>query len=445
MNRLGRDLTRVVFTIVLLLSSPALAENVSPNIVLIISDDQAWTDYGFMGHAHIQTPHLDRLARQSLMFTRGYVPSSLCRPSLATMITGLYPHQHGITGNDPTLPDPGVNAMASRRNPKYTRFYETLMQRIELHPTLPRLLGEKGYLSLQTGKWWEGPPRRGGFTYAMTHGDPARGGRHGDVGLKVGREGLQPIVDFLNEASAKEEPFFLWYAPFLPHTPHNPPERLLAKYRDKTPFLPIAKYWAMCQWFDETCGQLLDHLEARKLSENTLVLYVCDNGWIQRPDAGRFAPRSKRSPYEGGVRTPIMVRWPGRVLPRRDDQTLVSSIDLAPTILRACGLAPSAAMTGVDLLDVEALAARERVFGDVYAHDVASVDRPTESLQYRWMIDGSWKLIVPYPPHVKESAPELYDVVADPTEKRDRAGQNAARVERMQRTLDLWWPGPQTR
>ena len=92
-----------------------------PNVLLIISDDHAWGDYGFMGHPRIQTPHLDRLAANSLTFTRGYSPVPLCRPSLASIATGLYPHQHGVTGNDPTLPDAGVNAMASRSNPKYAR------------------------------------------------------------------------------------------------------------------------------------------------------------------------------------------------------------------------------------------------------------------------------------------------------------------------------------
>ncbi|HQF12429.1 MAG TPA: sulfatase-like hydrolase/transferase, partial [Thermogutta sp.] len=164
-----------------------------PNVLLIISDDHAWTDYGFMGHPQIKTPSIDKLASESLVFTRGYVPSSLCRPSLATMITGLYPHQHGITGNDPALPDPKVNPMAGRANPQFARYYETLMERIEKVPTLPRILGEAGYVSLQTGKWWEGSYRRGGFTEGMTHGDPRRGGRHGDEGLKIGREGLEPI------------------------------------------------------------------------------------------------------------------------------------------------------------------------------------------------------------------------------------------------------------
>lgn len=166
-----------------------------PNVVLIISDDQAWTDFGFMKQAPVRTPHLDRLAARSAVFRRGYVPTSLCRPSLATIITGLYPHQHGITGNDPP---PGTDRTA-------------LLKHIRAVPTLPRLLAAKGYRSFQTGKWWEGNYSEGGFTAGMTHGDPKHGGRHGDLGLHIGREGLKPIFDFIN--SCGESPYFLWYAP----------------------------------------------------------------------------------------------------------------------------------------------------------------------------------------------------------------------------------------
>jgi hypothetical protein len=90
----------------------------------------------------------------------------------------------------------------------------------------------------------------------MTHGMT-----NGDEGLKIGREGLKPIFDFI--ADAGDKPFFVWYAPFLPHTPHNPPKRLLDKYTEKTESKFIARYWAMCEWFDETCGQLLDHLDEK--------------------------------------------------------------------------------------------------------------------------------------------------------------------------------------
>ncbi len=410
-----------------------------PNVVLIISDDQAWTDYGFMGHSHIQTPRLDRLAGEGLCFTRGYVTVPLCRPSLASMVTGLHAHRHGITGNDPDLPD-RVNAMASRKNPKYAPIYEAVMANIEKHPTIPRLLAAKGYLSMQTGKWWEGHPRRGGFTHAMTHGDPKRGGRHGDAGLEIGRKGMQPIYDFIAGAKRDKKPFFLWHAPFLPHAPHTPPKALLAKYKACAPTEPVARYWAMCEFFDRTCGELLDHLDAQGLADTTIVLYVCDNGWIQDPKkANRFAPRSKQSPYEGGIRTPIMVRWPGRVAPKRDDATPVSSVDLAPTILKACGVDIPPGMSGLDLLDAAALAKREAVFGAAYAHNIADVKEPTQSLKYRYVVERTWKLVVPHPANVPKGRPELFDLTSDPHEKADLSVKHPDRVKAMTRRLEAWW------
>ena len=331
------------------------ADRPPPNIVLIISDDQAWSDYGFMGHPHIETPRLDRLASESLLFTRGYVPASLCRPSLATIVTGLYPHQHRIVGNDP--PGKGTPGYLDRRI--------AYLRHIDRVPKLAELLKQKGYLSHQSGKWWEGHFTRGGFTHGMTHGDRTRGGRHGDDGLLIGRKGLQPIFDFIAEAYARKRPFFIYYAPFLPHTPHNPPARLLRKYRSKTPHLPLAKYWAMCEWFDETVGALLDHLDP-----DTLVLFVADNGWINRTNSSRYAPRSKRSPYDGGLRTPILIRWPGRVKPRKETVHLAGSIDLAPTILAAAGLEPGPNMPGINLLDEASVAARPAIFGAIFEHDV---------------------------------------------------------------------------
>ncbi len=160
-----------------------------PNIVMIISDDQSWTDYGFAEHPVIKSPRLDQLAAESAVFPRGYVPTALCRPSLATMITGLYAHQHRITGNDPT---PLAGTTLSRKNPAYLSQCDALIANIDRVPTLPKLLGEKGYISHQSGKWWEGNHRRGGFTAGMTHGDPTRGGRHGDEGLKIGRRVCNP-------------------------------------------------------------------------------------------------------------------------------------------------------------------------------------------------------------------------------------------------------------
>ena len=123
----------------------------------------------------------------------------------------------------------------------------------------------------------------------------------------------------------------------------------------------------MCEWFDETCGELLDYLDAKNLTNNTIVIYVTDNGWIQRADNGRYAPRSKRSQYDGGIRTPIMVRWPGKIKPE-ERQELVNSIDLAPTILKACGLNPTGDMYGINLLDDEELTKRKSTYGACYLH-----------------------------------------------------------------------------
>lgn len=200
-----------------------------PNVVFIISDDHSWTDYGFMGHPQVETPHLDRLAKQSAVFTRGYVPTALCRPALATLITGKYAYQHKISGNDPALLPQMKGARRGAEPEEYRKLREKLISQIDQHPTLPRLLAEKGYLSHQSGKWWEGNYRRGGFTQGMTRGFPQSGGRHGDDGLKIGREGMQQVTDFIDQAVADGKPFFTWYAPFLPHSPHNPPQRLFGK------------------------------------------------------------------------------------------------------------------------------------------------------------------------------------------------------------------------
>lgn len=434
--------------------SPAQAED-RPNVVLILSDDQSWGDYGFMGHEHIETPRLDRLAEESLLFTRGYVPSSLCRPSLVSIFTGMYPHRHRITGNDP-------DSEAVRKAGGRAEANQPYVDRMAELPTIARRLGEAGYLSHQSGKWWEGHHSVGGFSHGMTHGDPARGGRHGDEGLTIGRTGMKPVFDFIDHAVEQGQPFFVSYAPFLPHTPHTPPERLLQKYRAEGRPIQLARYYAMVEWFDETCGELIDHIDQNGMGENTIIAYVCDNGWIQlTPDTENlpkgwrregYAPRSKRSPHEGGIRTPIMLRWTGKVEPFRDEASLASSIDLMPTILRAVGLEPTAGLPGIDLLDRQAVEARDAVFGDLYGHDMpAPIEEPLNGLYYRWIIAGDWKLIVPNSElspdvFVKDSVVgehqgiELYNLKADPDERNNLAADQPERVAQLSNRIEAWLP-----
>ncbi|MEM7454241.1 MAG: sulfatase [Planctomycetota bacterium] len=454
-TRLARLAARILFASALVLTaslafeSPAAGQNNveqttvdrAPNIVLIISDDQAWTDYGFMGHEVIETPNIDRLARQSAVFRRGYVPTALCRSSLATLITGHYAHRHGITGNDPAPVRNGGN--------EYKQLRARLISHLDNFQTVPRLLSEQGYISHQSGKWWEGSYLRGGFTAGMTRGFPNQGGRHGDDGLEIGRQGMEPVFSFIDDAAEQGRPFFVWYAPFLPHTPHNPPERLLEKYTSSDRSRHVAKYYAMCEWFDETVGALVDHIDESGQRENTMIIYVTDNGWIQREDRGGFAPRSKQSPNEGGTRTPIMFSWPGTIAPA-DRPELCSSVDIVPTILSATGSQTPERLPGLDLMSAlkdGAAIDRQSIFGEQFSHDVADVLNPQASLNYRWVIHGQWKLIltydgslgrVGYPP--TDFRPQLYDLLSDPFEKENVAAANPDAVAALAQEIEAWWP-----
>lgn len=423
----------------------AAADGDSPNIVMLISDDQAWTDYGFMGHPAIETPHLDQLAKESIVFRRGYVPTALCRPSLMTLITGHYAHRHGVTGNDPS-PEyaPRGSELEKQRRAQ-------LISYVDRFETTPELLGEQGYLSFQSGKWWEGNYRCGGFTHGMTRGFPEPGGRHGDDGLKIGREGMEPVTSFIDHATTEGKPFFLWYAPFLPHSPHNPPQRLLDKYKQPGRPVTVARYYAMCEWFDETCGELISHLEKKGIRDNTLIVYVCDNGWIQDPDKNGYAPRSKQTPYEGGIRTPIMFSWPGVLTPTERSE-LCSSIDIVPTILAAADAKIPDDLPGLNLMPAMKSGEpieRERIFGESFAHDIADIEHPEASLLYRWTIEGPWKLLLTYDGEVNryasthprtERRPQLFNLHDDPSEEKNVAGRHPEVVARLAEAIEAWYP-----
>ncbi len=425
------------------ITTTASAETKPPNIVLILSDDQSYTDYSFMGHEHIETPHLDQLASESALFRRGYVPTALCRPALMTIATGLYSHQNLTTGNNPD-PTPENAAHAEKAGED---ILELLISHIDETGTIAQWLGEAGYVSHQSGKWWEGSYQRGGFTEGMTKGFPNPGGRHGDVGLKIGREGMDPVFDFIDRSVADEKPFFVWYAPFLPHTPHDPPQTLLDKYLAKGLSENVARYYANCERLDDTVGDLMNHLDDSGLSEDTLVIYVTDNGWIQTEAKG-YAPRSKRSPNEGGTRNPIMFRWPGTI-PAADRPELSTSLDIVPTILAAAGAEGPHDFPGLNLLpELESgdTIDRDTLYGESFAHDIADIENPQASLLYRWVIKGNDKLLLTYdgapgkmkyPPSGGET--QLYDLEADPGEDSNLASNQPEKVEALSALLDQWY------
>lgn len=423
-------------------SSSAAADH-KPNVVFIVCDDQAWFDFGFMGSREVDTPNLDRLADEGVVFRHGYVPTSLCFPSLATMITGRFPHEHGS----------GVGVRTLSASPQAVR------EQYRKYPPLPRRLGRVGYLSLQTGKWWEGDYRLAGFTHGMTAGKPvpgsmpmerpnAAGHRHlgrldrgmhllsGGEGLRIGREGLGPIEKFLQSRDGK--PFFLWYAPMMPHVPHDPPRRLYEKYKQRGRSESVTLYMAMCEWFDETVGELRALLKEQQADENTLIVFIVDNGFIPAKGLpGWFDQRSKTSPYDAGVRTPIILHWPGRVSPAEHDVP-VHSIDLLPTVLAAAGLEIPEELPGINLLDVcdGKPVDRDAVFGANFRHKAESPKVPADSMDYRWCVAWPWKLILPR----SQEHPELYNLADDPHEKRNLAEEHPDTVDELRRKIDQWWP-----
>lgn len=411
-----------------LLNGLASQGSKKPNIVWIIADDQAYSDFGFMGNRVVKTPNLDLLAAESAVFPNGYVPSSLCRASLATLITGKYAFDHGICFNDP---------------PKGIPHSETT-RLLQLQTPIPVALKSLGYRSMQTGKFWEGAYGNGGFTDGMSLGT-----RHGDAGLKIGRQTMEPIDTFVK--SVDNDPFFLWYAPYLPHAPFDAVESYKQPFRDLGLDERTVGYYANISWLDDTIGDLMALLQANGKADNTIIMFIVDNGWLPnrqgvpvRDLQGRnllFDIRSKQSPYEDGVRTPVMVRWPGKIQPgKRDD--LVSSIDFFPTTLAFAGAPRMPQLPGVDLepyLLGQATLPPRTIFGEIYYHTSIDLEVPRVNMTHRWARQGKWKLIVN---DYDNARPELYDLIADPGEQNDLSAQpeQSQRLASLKAAINTWYP-----
>ena len=429
-----------------------------PNVVMILADDHSYRDFGFMGSSLAHTPNLDRLARASTLYPNGYVPMSVCRPSLATLLTGLYPHQHGIHFNHPP---PGLREMRKLSGAQYRRTRSQTDALIRNVPTLPRILSHHGYACLQTGKHWEGSYKTAGFTEGMTLAQPASrlspitgtreqdGGDwvahgNGDAGLVIGRETMAPIENFVAR-HAGARPFMIWYAPFLPHTPFDAPRRFHDAYAAKQVPTYLQPYFAEIARFDETVGQLLQILRRHQVENNTLVVFAADNGF--RPDKSRpnrQNDRSKLSPFEDGIRTPVLLSWPNKIKPAVHPQ-LVGTTDLLPTILNAVGLETEATseMQGIDLLPSargEKPLPERPAFGAIYPNDATHLGSPAEHVRGRWIRWRDYKLILS-----GDASPKLvdalYDLRTDPNETRNLIGNTDLqdKVTELTGMLDRWW------
>ena len=369
-------------------------ERDQPNIVLLLTDDHPWYAYGFMGDTIAETPNIDELAAQSLRFTNGYVPVSVCRPSLGCLITGLYPHQSGICFNR----IPGHHPDTEKHpNQKHIDNGAHLIKKLE---TLPDLLKREGYVSLQTGKHWEGDYKDAGFDEGTTHYLP-NGARNSYNGTykenMIGRETLDPIYDFVNRQVKENNPFFVWYGVYLPHAPTNAPEKFNEIYKNKGLEHFEVKYYANISWLDESIGQIMDFFEKKGLMENTLFILVSDNGMTVHPNPWWGGPHGKSSVWEMGLRSPILVSWKNKVKPRTCDVP-VSSIDIVPTFLEAAGVkyddTPLPGKSFLPFDGCEKLKSRP-VFGEIYNPDPVVDDIPERTVSYRYVIHGDYKLISP--------------------------------------------------
>jgi len=338
-------------------------EEALPNIVLIVADDLGYPYAGFMGDTIVKTPALDRLAGLGTVFTNGMVTQSHCAPSLRTIITGLHSARYNFLSSQ--LQDQVRVEQTAGLSSEDSTIWESEFQwrAMPYFNTIPEFLKEKGYASFQGGKWWEYNYENGGFDEGMSTGWTKEDRKEGDFfydlmggkGLELGRVTNQPVFDFVESNS--ENPFFVWWAPDLPHYPFNASEEYYGIYSDLEISESAKRYYANISWFDDALDNLMQYFEAQGLMENTLFIYVNDNGWDQEPTVEyrhdslmwhTGGPKGKGSYYDMTFRTPLIFSWKGQTEPKYNPE-LVSSMDILPTILDYAGLEKPEYLPGMSL------------------------------------------------------------------------------------------------
>ncbi|MEM7328565.1 MAG: sulfatase-like hydrolase/transferase [Pseudomonadota bacterium] len=440
-----------------------------PNVVLIIADDLGWPYLGFLGDQNVITPNMDILGHAGAVFEIGHSTSNHCRPTLQSLITGLYPVQYETRANQIAesamrsnmLP---VEVDTERERNILRRQYET--SAIEQFKTLPRILGQAGYVSHQSGKWWEQSYAHGGFTHGMTETwqwqDAADLGDRwfftfmGGRGNEIGRNTMAPVETFIKDHA--EQPFFLWYGPALPHTPLNAPDRFYKYYQDRADLSESAKlYYANIAWFDWGVGKVLDTLRDERVLDNTLIVYVNDNGWEQPADVeyadnhitfANGGPRGKGSFFETGFRTPIIFYWQGKITALRDTETLASAIDIMPTILDYIGIEVPEELPGYSLKPkisgADPESGRDFFVGRMTQHragtdfrgapNALSADHMGSALGGYYRRDLDWHFV--WLPETNETA--LYDLHNDPGQLADASTQHPDLIAGFKADIDAW-------
>lgn len=331
-------ITALLFLLPFCLFGSALAQSqeTPPNIVLIVGDDHGWFYSGFMGDEIVQTPTLDQLAEEGTVFTHGYSTASVCRPALRTLLSGMHP----------MVWDRRIEEIKQQSGLNIGPYRE-----IQFVDTLPRRLSEAGYTSFEAGKYWEGTFDRAGFDAGMA--DTFLGGLSHD-GDDFGRPSTQELWDFLD--GDDEPPFFLMLAPMIPHTPMDAGPEFTDLYQEQGLVNGAIIYYANITRLDTLIEAILGQLADRGLDENTLIIYVSDNGleqdpYQEHPPWGYIfgGDRGKISMYELGFRSPIIFHWPSRVPAGQRFPDLVSFEDIYSTVLDYGGVAPGTGDLGSTL------------------------------------------------------------------------------------------------
>ena len=424
------------------------------NVVLILADDLGWTDLACFGSDFHETPHLDRLAREGMKFTQNYSACTVCSPTRAALMTGKYPARLHITDWIPGLmPD----------NPKL--LVPDWSKQLPLAvTTIAKVFQSAGYRTASIGKWHLGNeefyPEKHGFDVNIaglnagsppTYFSPWRiktitDGRDGDY-----------LTDRLGEEAAgliekwRDQPFLLYLPHFAVHTPIQGRADLVAKYQQKLkPGLRHNNpaYAAMVESLDSAVGRVLTKLDELKLAERTLVAFTADNGGLITRGVTTNAPLrlGKASAYEGGVRVPAIVRWPGVTKPGSSNNTPVITMDWFPTLLEAAGLGVPASAGrmppkgGTPSTDGVSLVPLLRGTGTLPARDLFWHYPHHQHYQlggampYGAIRRGDFKLVE----HFNEMKVELYNLREDLSESRDLAAAQPQKVAELRDRLHAW-------
>lgn len=435
---------------------PVCADDEQLNFVVVLVDDLGWTDLACFGSEYYETPHLDQLAAEGVRFTNGYAACAVCSPTRAAVQTGRYPARLFVTDwirsrfQGGQIPDDGINPClrpTDQWRGKNLRVPPNALWMESDEITIAEALKPAGYASCYIGKWHLGtdpwyPTEQGyDFNYGgCDYGQPPSyfdpfnqpNGRHESLREGIfnlpGREKGQYLTDRETDEAVKfirdhsDQPFFLCLAHYAVHTPIQAKADVTAKYeaKEKTN-QKNAKYAAMVESVDDAMGRVLGTLEELELTEQTVIIFTSDNGGLKGPTDNAPLRSGKGYPYEGGIRVPWIVRWPGVTGAGTTNETPITSTDIFPTIVKAAGLAlPSdRELDGLDLKPAltGGTVDRETLFWHFphYRHDPGP---------YSIIREGDWKYIKWY-----EGPVALFNLKDDLGESTNLAEQMPDKVE----------------